>query len=383
MHSRNKIVLAYAIFAALWIFGSDRLLAQLVHDSMLLAWIGTVKGLAFVAVTSLLLYLLLRIWGGAGTRRNDTVAPLRVGGLIALFLGLSLIAPLLGYSIFQLNSPQAREAAFADLSAIAALKTDQIESWLAQGQANAELLARDQELAQSAARFLRDAGSDAALGRVSARLHALRQVYGYDTVLLDAIGRVSLTVGEHADISAEIKQRLLPLALSSGQVQRSELYRDASGAIHLDYVVPLPRQGEGRAAILLHTPVERFLFPLIQRWPTPSESAETTLVRRDGDSVLYLNELRHQSGTALTLRAPLDKLQTPSVRAVRAGSATMLTHRARRLRGANTSSRSILATTYHVVPATGREAASTVAPRRSTVSMCRGWPARTASTDGV
>ena len=65
MRSRIKIVLAYATFSALWIFGSDRLLAQLVHDPMLLAWIGTVKGLAFVGVTSLLLYLLLRIWGGA------------------------------------------------------------------------------------------------------------------------------------------------------------------------------------------------------------------------------------------------------------------------------------------------------------------------------
>ena len=43
MRSRIKIVLAYATFAALWIFGSDRLLAQLAHDPMLLAWIGTIK----------------------------------------------------------------------------------------------------------------------------------------------------------------------------------------------------------------------------------------------------------------------------------------------------------------------------------------------------
>ena len=349
MRSRIKIVLAYATFAALWIFGSDRLLAQLVHDPMLLAWIGTVKGLAFVGVTSLLLYLLLRIWGGAGKQGNDTVATLRVGGLIALFLGLSLIAPLLGFSIFQLNSPQARAAAFADLSAIAMLKTEQVESWLTQGQANAALLARDQEFAQNATRLLSNAGNDAALGRVSARLDALRQVYGYDTVLLDAIGRVALTVGEHADISAEIKQHLLPLALSSGQVQRSELYRDASGAIRLSYVVPLLRQDEGRAAILLHTPVERFLFPLIQRWPTPSASAETLLVRREGDSVLYLNELRHNSGTALTLRAPLDKLQSPSVLAVRAGQALHIDTVDRRGVAVLAASRPVAGTAWYVV----------------------------------
>src|SRR3546814_2273163 len=44
---------------------------------------------------------------------------------------------------------------------------------------------------------------------------------------------------------------------------------------------------------------------MVQTWPTTSASAETLLVRRDGDSVLFLNELRHRSGTALRLRLPL------------------------------------------------------------------------------
>ena len=99
MRSRIKIVAAYAIFAALWIFGSDRLLAQLVHDPLLLAWIGTVKGWAFVGVTSLLLYLLLRFWGGTTKGIREQVTPVPIGNLIALFIGLSLIVPSLGYSI--------------------------------------------------------------------------------------------------------------------------------------------------------------------------------------------------------------------------------------------------------------------------------------------
>ena len=31
----------------------------------------------------------------------------------------------------------------------------------------------------------------------------------------------------------------------------------------------------------------RFLFPLLQAWPTPSTTAETLLVRRDGERVLF------------------------------------------------------------------------------------------------
>ncbi len=50
-----------------------------------------------------------------------------------------------------------------------------------------------------------------------------------------------------------------------------------------------------------------FLYPLIQSWPTPSRTAETTLVRREGNEVVFLNELRHLSNTALTLRYHLEE----------------------------------------------------------------------------
>lgn len=56
----THIVLPYALFAALWMFLSDRLVETLVTDFDLLAWLQTYKDLAFVAVTSLLLYGLLR-----------------------------------------------------------------------------------------------------------------------------------------------------------------------------------------------------------------------------------------------------------------------------------------------------------------------------------
>jgi PAS domain S-box-containing protein len=58
-----------------------------------------------------------------------------------------------------------------------------------------------------------------------------------------------------------------------------------------------------------------YLFPFIQRWPTPSLTAETLLVRREGTEVVYLNELRFQKNTALTLRRPLDQVALPAARA--------------------------------------------------------------------
>ena len=352
--SRIKIVLIYAVFATIWIFGSDRLLAQLIRDPVLLGWIGTGKGVAFVAVTSLLLYLLLRIWEGAAIPREAPSSTKQIGRLFGLFLSLSLVVPLLGYGIYQFYRPQIRESAFADLDAIASLKSSQIEAWLLQRQNNARVLAYDPELARNVALLLRAPSDDVLQKRIHERLDALHQVYGYDVILLDAAGRQILTVGQHPELSGAILHDSLPLALKSGHVQRSELYRDASGGIHLDYVVPLHHQQGVSAAVLLHTPVEHFLFPLIQRWPTPSPSAETMLVRRDGDKVLYLNELRHQRHTALTLRVPLSA-HSPSSLAVQTGGVQHMETRDRRGVPVLAASRPIAGTTWFVVAKIDRD----------------------------
>jgi signal transduction histidine kinase len=55
-----RITLVYALAAGLWILTSDQILVALVTDASLLGSLQTVKGWAFVAVTSGLFYLTLR-----------------------------------------------------------------------------------------------------------------------------------------------------------------------------------------------------------------------------------------------------------------------------------------------------------------------------------
>ena len=74
--------------------------------------------------------------------------------------------------------------------------------------------------------------------------------------------------------------------------------------------------GKLQAAVVLEIDARDFLYPLIQPWPVPSKTAETLLVRRDGNDVLFLNELRHQSNTMLKLRIPLSQTNVPAVMAV-------------------------------------------------------------------
>jgi len=56
---------------------------------------------------------------------------------------------------------------------------------------------------------------------------------------------------------------------------------------------------------------------LVQAWPVPTKTAETLLVRRDGDTALFLSELRNHPEAALQSRIPLNRTDVPAVMAVR------------------------------------------------------------------
>ncbi len=96
-------------------------------------------------------------------------------------------------------------------------------------------------------------------------------------------------------------------AAASAESTVTDLFLDPdTGKARLDVVVPLLPGASGVGAVLvLRRDPDEYLFPMLARWPTPSSSSETLLVRRDGDSVLFLNPLRFSQSAPLTMRRPL------------------------------------------------------------------------------
>ena len=59
------------------------------------------------------------------------------------------------------------------------------------------------------------------------------------------------------------------------------------------------------------------LYGLMQSMPNSGKSGEVLVVRKDGDDVLYLNELRFRKNSALKFRLPADLLDLPASKALR------------------------------------------------------------------
>jgi two-component system sensor histidine kinase/response regulator len=141
-----------------------------------------------------------------------------------------------------------------------------------------------------------------------------------EIVLVDASGAERLSLPASAGPLCESVRSALPAMMRSDSAAFVDFHRDdTDGKVRIALVQPVfarPTDERAVGAIVLRIDPAPVLYPFIQRWPVPSESAETLLVRRAGDSVLFLNDLRFDPNAALDLSAPLAQTERPAVKAV-------------------------------------------------------------------
>ena len=254
--------------------------------------------------------------GGRVTQHPDMFSRVIAAGLVLTMLG----ALAGGVWFFRMQQHAMRAEAEKDLTAIARSKADQIRLWRKDQLADAAMYA-DPFICQSAARFL-SAPTENNRRDLRARLHSIARQHDYADVLLVAPdGATRFNLSEPADVHQGYLS-VLDTVLGKRRPVFVELHSEGGARTpHISVVTPLFRtEGDVQktlGALVLITDASQFLFPLIQSWPVPSRTAETLLVRRDGDHVLFLNDLRHQTGTALNLRVSLDQADLPAVMAVK------------------------------------------------------------------
>ena len=254
--------------------------------------------------------LIDRLWVIPSTKR-----------LFWIFIGLATGIVLIGGPSFYTSQARlAQRSVEANLATITQLKADQIVRWRKEKLADANVLVDSPALTESLERWL--ASPDvAASQRILGWFRAWQQSnHYYDVLLVDEIGQVRLSLRQqppplHPEIRkylAESFKTRLPLL--------TDLYVSAGDPQpHLEVVVPI-FSGATKiptpigALVLRHQALDE-LFPLIKYWPAVSVSAETVLVRREGESVLFLSVLRHRPHAMLELRLPLAQQTAPAVQA--------------------------------------------------------------------
>ncbi len=204
------------------------------------------------------------------------------------------------------------------LSSIAATKIDEIVAWRAERTRDAASLLDSPLLTPVLARFAAAPGDKELAGVIKKRLEAFVRNNQYrGAYLLGAGGRVYVSAGEPlASPSEDLPDaaELIGQASAAGTPRIGKLHlRARDGVPAFDIVAPVPRLPPGKRLFLLLSADPRvYLYPLVEKWPTNSLTAETLLVRREGDYALFLNPLRHVKSAALKMKLPLANEELPA-----------------------------------------------------------------------
>jgi len=237
--------------------------------------------------------------------------------LFIIFFLLIVLTLIGGVEYYKSEQQKLKIGRQNELISIAKLKIDQISNWYTDEQVDAHVISQEFELTQEVDQWIKNPSQLNTLD-LSSTLKNLTQEHNYRSVYLVSLNNEFLISSEEGH--QMIDDAVIECSKNSARhqtVNSTDLYRCREhNEIHFDIVAPiLNGEKEILALVVFNLDPENFLYPLIQKWPLPSTTAETILLRVDGDGVLYLNELRHQKNSALNLRVSFTEKDMPAVHA--------------------------------------------------------------------
>ena len=209
---------------------------------------------------------------------------------------------------------------FSQLESIVSLKVDQLAAWRWERLKEALLFTDVSFHSGIYGRFLNQPDDPAVQQEFTEFARQINSDGRYEYLaILSSANEVLLSTSPEMPAPSTLPKALLPQMSSIGSPILSDLFRLPDGRIFLIVISPLA----GRGRLLLFIDPYTYLFRLVEEWPSPSLTAETLLVRPEGERVLFLNPLRHRRGTELILSFPAANDSLPAARATRDWTGSM------------------------------------------------------------
>lgn len=208
----------------------------------------------------------------------------------------------------------------SDLAVISELKVHQIAQWRVERMGDGMVIAKNPAYArQTEAYFEHKCPGNELLQWIQVMCtHNGYQAAG----LFDAAGTLRLSYGNIGNNIGNEDRALIRDARIKREVILSDLHlEENSNKPVADLAIPLMTGDTSDVPVagvfLFRIDPQRFLYPLIQSWPSESRSAESLLLRREGNDVVFLNELRFVRNSALVYRVSALSERRPAAMAVR------------------------------------------------------------------
>lgn len=211
------------------------------------------------------------------------------------------------------------EAATArELFAVASATSNQVANWRGERIGDGRVLSASRA-APIAAKLLSDAEAHGDREELTALVSRMGHEFLYTgATLADLKGLKTVRLFGSPREDAGLVD-LARAANGAKDVVLSDLLPAPGGRAVMELAIPVNNSG----TLIIDIDPERFLYPYLRRWPGARQTAETFLVRIEGDSYVYLSRRRDAPAAALFSRRPLPRL--PLQETLDAGWSTMAT----------------------------------------------------------
>ena len=239
---------------------------------------------------------------------------------VAAFAITALAFAALGYLYYRSEVDYLTKQAHDQLHAVALLKANQIHHWRRERIAGLRVLVGSPFFSRGLQELVNNPDSPQLRSDVTERLDLIRRSYGYqDAIVLNRKMQIVLSLKQDPHVLDPHARRTIEDALENNRIAFGDFYRcSICLGVHIDVAAPISgSSGDPFSVIVFRIDPSQDLYPLIQSWPGASATAETLLVRKEGEHVLFLNELRHRIGTALKLAIPMTETDVAAVQGLR------------------------------------------------------------------
>ncbi len=240
--------------------------------------------------------------------------------IILLFVMMTIGILSAAFAYYRQYSLHHRIEIERNLSTIADLKVREISQWRNERMGDANTLYKNDAFTTLFHKYMLNPTDTVTFWWIKTWLLKINTSYRYDHVmLLDSAGEPIVSIPQDDEHLCKFIKNKLDEPRKSQNIEFLDFHRESpKRRIHLSIIIPIVYEKHETAiygfVVLLINPYT-FLYPMINRWPGTSRTGETLIVRREGNDVLFLNELKFNKNSALELRFPLSKNSLPAAMA--------------------------------------------------------------------
>ena len=243
--------------------------------------------------------------------------------LIVLFIVISASSILLGYLYYKSQKKRLLNDKSLELSAIADLKVKQIAQWRNERISDAVLIGENTPFLKLLSEYLHGTNDKILRSDIIANMKSITSSAEYKNILLiDSTGIIRGYYPNQDTLIFEYINLLFPdlVKLKSGFL--TDLHKAGNISYsHLELIIPLLNTWRKDSTVFgllaIRIDPNETLYPLVQTWPVPSKTAESLLIRQEGEEIIYLNELRFKKNSELILQKSVSEEKLPAAMAVR------------------------------------------------------------------